>query len=168
MSDVYQCTVPANSLLQEYNKPSAGVDCYCTQIPGVYSHQEFIVAFYSSSLFKLERFILRCLVNKPSPPGQLERLVSRDSEKFAVWHVEQWSDNQLLLCDDFKRTRSWLMTQSSTNSDGGDVTLLYFGSAVIHSKGRNQSVSFRLLSKFHHYYSLALLSAAKKKLLSIG
>ena len=111
------------------------------------------------------------MVNKPSSPQQLQHLVCGTGDKFAVWHVEQRSDNQLLLCDEFGHTRSWLMIEAGLDSDLQPITTLYFGSAVIikqYPVNNKYSLSFRLLGHFHHWYSIALLRAGKNRMLKLG
>ena len=171
VSTPMQCALPTQSLLHKYPAHEAVVDCYQLTVSDSYSHQQFISAFYSSWLFNIERFILRLVVNKPSSPQQLQHLVCGTGDKFAVWHVEQRSDNQLLLCDDFGHTRSWLMIEAGLDSDLQPITTLYFGSAVIIKKypvNNKYPLSFRLLGRFHHWYSIALLRAGKNRMLKLG
>ena len=165
------CALPTQSLLHKYRADEAVIDCYQVTISDNYSYQQFISAFYSSWLFSIERFILRVVVNKPSSAGQLQHLVCGTGDKFAVWHVEQRAQNQLLLCDDFGRTRSWLMVEAGVDNNSQAITTLYFGSAVIIKKNTTNNkypLSFRLLGRFHHWYSMALLRAGKNRLLKLG
>ena len=132
------------------------------------SHKQFVTAFYTTSLFKLERAILKWAVSRPSTDAQAERLASGASDAFAAWHVEKRCEDQLLLCDLHGRTRSWLMV-TPLKTESGPGTRLYFGSAVVPVKGAQTGaltlgLGFRALLGFHKVYSKALLSAAKSRL----
>jgi hypothetical protein len=163
-----KCAVPANTMLNTYAMPGAYVDCYTTEVPGQVPLSEFIFAFYTTSLFKLERLILKLTVLKPSTDIQARQLAGGHIEKFAAWHVENRSENEILLCDLIGRTRSWLMVfPVNTNSDS--KTRLYFGSAVVpvrNSKTGTASLGFgfRALLKFHRIYSVLLLYSAKTRI----
>ena len=134
-----------------------------TEIHGSVSHQQFVTAFYTTTLFKLERVILKWAVSRPSTDADAQQLASGTIDAFAAWHVEKRSENQLLMCDLHGRTRSWLMV-APLKTDRGQVTRLYFGSAVVPVKSASTGtpaigVGFRALLGFHKLYSRALLSA---------
>ena len=79
--------------------------------------------------------------------------------------VEARAEDQLLVCDFAKLTRSWLM---AVPADGGG-TRLYFGSGVVpRAKDRDgnpqPSAGFRYLQPVHAFYARALLRAAARKL----
>src|SRR5688572_6246052 len=128
MLSIEKCPAPAHTLLRKYSMIGAYTDCYWTEIPGRVSFLEFIFAFYTTPLFRVERFILRQLVAKPSTDIQAKRLAAGRSDTFAAWHVEARSENEILMCDFRGRTRSWLML---VPADKAGRTQLYFGSAVI-------------------------------------
>jgi hypothetical protein len=120
---------------------------------------EYILAFYTTPLFKLERFIL-LTVSKPSTDLQARQLADGLTEKFAAWIVENRSADEILLCDFLSRTRSWLMTKSN-----GMQTQLYFGSTVVPKTGdASLDVGFRAMLMFHKVYSVLLLYSAKSRL----
>lgn len=158
--------LPDHALLQKYRESGAYTDCYRARIDGMVSHSDYIAAFYTSWLFKLERFILRWLASKPSTDDDVQRLVSEQQDDFAAWTVEARAKNQLLMCDFRERTRSWFMTVRDNDSE---ATFLYFGSAVV-QVGTKQSgepelgTSFNVLLGFHKLYSRALLSVARARL----
>jgi len=144
-------------------------DCYATDLPGSISHAEFVAAFYTTWLFKLERAILRWLVAKPSTDDEAAELAQGGRHSFAAWTVEASAPNQLLMCDFLGNTRSWFMVEPR---HGGGVTRLYFGSAVVardadHGPPR-LGFSFRALLGFHRRYSRALLAAARARLTTAG
>jgi hypothetical protein len=166
MSDIAPGPMPEHSLLARYSGNGGYTDCYATELPGSFSHAEFVAAFYTTWLFKLERAILRLLVRCPSTDREVQQLARGQRESFAAWKVEARAPNQLLLCDFLGNTRSWLMVE--TREDGG-ATRLYFGSAIVprvdlHTGEKKLGFSFRALLGFHKGYSRALLSAARSRL----
>jgi hypothetical protein len=162
--------LPEHALLARYAGNGAYTDCYATDLPGNFSHAEFVAAFYTTWLFKVERAILKWLVARPSTDRQAEELAHGGRHTFAAWSVEASAPNQLLLCDFLGHTRSWLMVEP--RHDGG-VTRLYFGSAVVpRDRGADGAprlgFSFRALLGFHRHYSRALLAAARARLSAAG
>ena len=167
-ASVRPCPIPANALLDRYRQDGSYADCYCTDISGDLSHERYVQAFYTTSVFKLERLILKFAVSRPSTDAQAAQLAQGKADSFAAWSVEARSDNQLLLCDLHGRTRSWLMTAPLEN---GASTRLYFGSAVVparneHSGETRLGPMFSGLLGFHRLYSKILLSAARSRLQS--
>lgn len=51
-------------------------DCYFVDVPRAVSQAEFVETFYTTRLFKLERFILSTLVLKPSTDLQARQKAS--------------------------------------------------------------------------------------------
>ena len=165
MFSVEKCPVPANAMLANYLMDRTYTDCYATEIPGQISLAEFVFAFYTTLLFKLERLILKLVVAKPSLDSQARQLADGASERFAAWHVEGRSANEILMCDFRGRTRSWLMV-APVGTVIGARTRLYFGSAVVPIRGA-KSLEFgfqTLLLGFHQIYSVLLLYFAKSRL----
>ena len=165
MLAIKKCPVPANTMLRTYAMPGGYVDCYTTEVPGQVPFPEFIFAFYTTLLFKLERLILKLTVSKPSTDIQARQLADSHVQKFAAWHVENRSENEILLCDLIGRTRSWLMA-TPVYTNGAPQTRLYFGSAVVpvrNSKTGTPALgfAFQTLLGFHRIYSVLLLYSAK-------
>ena len=168
MFSIKKCPVPIDTMLYKYSMNGAYVDCYSTEIPGQVSFPEFIFAFYTTSLFKLERSILKLTVSKPSTDVQASQLANGLSDKFAAWHVEDRSENEILMCDLRGRTRSWLMIIPVDTVDE-TRTRLYFGSAVLaiqNPKTTEMSLGFgfKALLGFHKAYSVLLLYSAKSRI----
>jgi hypothetical protein len=164
MFSIEKCQIPENSLLEVYSTDGAYTDCYCTLLPEMVFFPEFVFAFYMTRLFKLERFILRWLVSKPSTDEQVQKLADGRIGEFAAWRVEKRLENELLLCDYIGRTRSWLMT-----APRGSSTLLFFGSAVVpvRDPGTGKlSLGFvyGTLLGFHRIYSFLLLYSARRRI----
>lgn len=129
---------------------------------------DFVFAFYSTPLFKLERVILRWLAGKPSTDQDARDLADGKKDAFAAWTVEDRSASQLLLSDFRGRTRSWLMVASAA-PEGAPVMRLFFGSAVVPVQNRRtgrskQGAIFRLALPLHKLYSRALLRSARSRL----
>lgn len=164
VTSVKKFELPEHALLQRYRLSGAYTDCYCIDSRKSVSQRDYVVAFYTTWLFKVERVILKWLVSKPSSDDDARRLADSEQNAFAAWTVEERSENQLLMCDFRNRTRSWLMTETD-----GDGTRLYFGSAVV-PNAKNAAnepelgKGFSLLLGFHKLYSRALLSAARSRL----
>ncbi len=162
MAVVYQATMPEAALLQKYKEREDYTDCFAVEIKSAVSQADFVYAFYTSPVFKIERFILQWLVAKPSTDQEAMAIAHGTTNGFAAWTVEVRADNQLLLCDYQNRTRSWLMSEPL---GGGSGTRLYFGSAVTAHRpdGRRDLAfgwGFRLMLWFHKRYARALLRAA--------
>jgi hypothetical protein len=154
--------LPEGALLMRYRDSGAYTDCYVLEVEGAVSQSDYVRAFYTSWLFKMERFILKWVVAKPSTDAGAAALALGETDAFAAWTVEGLEADQLLMCDYQKRTRSWLMTAAL---DGGKRTRLYFGSAVVPPrpdgrKDRALGMAFRLLLGFHKLYAQGLLRAA--------
>jgi hypothetical protein len=165
MDSVEKCPVPSDAMLNKYSMEAVYVDCYRTEVRGQVAFPEFIFAFYTTPLFRVERVILQFTVSKPSTDLQARQLANGTTEKFAAWHVEDRSENELLMCDFRGRTRSWLMVVP-VNTASAPRTCLYFGSAVVpvrNSKTGELSLGFtyQALIGFHKIYSILLLYSAK-------
>ena len=163
MPIIQKSPAPENALIQTYVRaPQAYTDSYCTDLPFQISFSEYLLAFYTTPLFKLERLIL-LLVRKPSTDEEASQLAEGVRASFAAWSVEARSENQILMCDFVSRTRSWLMTLPTEYG-----TRLYFGSVVVPEKNPRiktlpLGVFFHLLLIFHKVYSVALLYSARSK-----
>jgi hypothetical protein len=165
---IRKCTLPGEALLQRYRESGAYTDCYAVDVAWPVSQAEYVEAFYTTWVFKLERVLLAWLVARPSTDAQAAALASGLREEFAAWRVEGRSDDQLLMCDFRGRTRSWLM--SAAAADGAAAgTRLRFGSAVVPvvdaRTGRaSMGWAYRALLGFHRVYSRVLLRAAVSRL----
>ena len=168
------CSLPDDALLQKYRHTPAGdtvstyTDCYRTRVTGNVSLADYVYAFYTSWLFRLERWILQYLVHKPSTDHAARELADGTIQNFAAWQVEGRTSTQLLMCDFLGRTRSWFMVEALSEA-GESFTVLRFGSAVVPavSKGSGTTrtgLAYRVLLPFHRRYSRLLLRAALSRL----
>jgi hypothetical protein len=165
MSPIQACALPDQALLSRYKQSGAYTDCYAAEIGRPVSQPEFVEAFYTGAMFKLERLLLAWFISRPSTDAQARGLSRGELADFAAWRVEARSDNQLLMCDIGGRTRSWLMTVQMAT--GGSC--LYFGSAVVPkidkvSGQARMGFVFSALLGFHKIYSRVLLHAARARL----
>lgn len=163
--------MPEEALLAKYTRGGAFTDCYTLEVPGNISQAQYAEAFYTSRVFKLERLILRWLVDKPSTDVEARELAAGRRNAFAAWTVEGRAADQLLMCDYLGRTRSWLMVAPCESRDL-PATRLYFGSAVVpvidKSTGKPTLGSpYQMLLGFHKRYSRVLLSSARTRLAEI-
>jgi hypothetical protein len=166
MPAVRAIELPTNALLQRYVRSGAYTDCYVTEMAREISLAEFVEAFYTTRVFKLERFILGVAAARPSTDAQATQLGQGIIDSFAAWSVEDRGAEQLLLGDFSGRTKSWLMVSAGATFPG---TRLYFGSAVVpeHDEVAGQAklgFVFRALLGFHQGYSRVLLGAARSRL----
>ena len=162
---VHRRALPAHALTSGYERAGAYTDCYVADIAHAVTHAQFVEAFYTTWLFRLERLVLRALLGMRSTDAEAAELARARREKFAAWSVEARAENQLLMCDFQGKTRSWLMVE--TIPDG--ATRLYFGSVVVpevhaDTGAKRLTAGFRLLLGFHQVYSRALLRAARTRL----
>ncbi len=156
--------LPADALLGRYSGSGAYADCYSATISRAVSHAEFVEAFYTTWVFRLERLILKLAVSRPSTDAEARELAEGTRDSFAAWNVEARAADQLLLGDFMGRTKSWLMVAATETG-----TRLYFGSAVVPMRGANPEKPrlgfvFTALLGFHKLYSRILLRSAVARL----
>jgi hypothetical protein len=166
MRSIQACDLPRHALLRRYLHEGAYADCYAAEFRRPVQLPEYVEAFYTTAVFKLERLILSWLLARPSTDAQARALASGSATSFAAWGVEAREADQVLLSDFRGRTRSWLMSAPAT---GGSTGRLFFGSAVVpvidrRSGQRRMSFEFRALLGFHKLYSRVLLGAAVNRL----
>lgn len=160
--------LPKKALSLKYVSSGAYIDCFFLDISRKVNLEEYIEAFYTTPIFKIERTILSIFAHRPSTDDDVAQLSLGLTDHFSAWTIECRLPNQILLCDFTKKTRSWLMTVSQ-ESNQAPITRLYFGSVVVpksvSAAGQTSfGLIFHLLSSFHHLYSRMLLNAAYKKL----
>ncbi|RVU83450.1 hypothetical protein EOL70_17145 [Leucothrix sargassi] len=168
MLKVIESVIPSESLVMKYLKDGAFVDCYCLDIQKAVTLECYIEAFYTTTVFKIERTLLSVATFKFASDNDAASLAEGSSDKYSIWSVERRDPNQVVLCEFTKSTRSWLMVESSRADEG--KTRLYFGSVVIPREVSETgeptfSFVFHLLGYFHKLYSKALLGAAHRKLM---
>lgn len=168
MSVVRPCALPAAALLHDSVATGAYTDCFCVEVPAPVSHAAFVEAFYTSPVFRVERWILRWALSRPSTDADARRLASGASDTFAAWIVCGRAPDQLLLQDVTGRTQSWLMVAACADDGPSPGTRLYFGSALMPARSgatgpARKGWLYRSLLGFHTLYSRILLSAARSR-----
>lgn len=168
MSAVQPCEVPASSLLRSYKDSASYADCYVVAVTGSITQEEFVYAFYTSPLFKVERAILKYLASRPATDADARQLAVGKAAKFSAWRIEGQTVSELLLADFTGRTRSWLMATAASGSATAPRTYLYLGSAVVPKKTQGSGKPamgwlFHALLGFHRLYSRMLLLAASRR-----
>ncbi|MES2905377.1 MAG: hypothetical protein V4696_14430 [Pseudomonadota bacterium] len=175
--------IPDNALHAHYAATGGHADCYAAIIPrrardkreGV-SLAAFVFAFYTSPLFRLERWILAVVLGMPSTDAEARAVAVGEAPfdvpgtkgcataRFAAWTFEARSDDQLVMCDYQGRTRLWFMVLRLAQDGREEGTRVYFGTAIAASRGGRVPFAFRALMPFHHLYSRALLWSAVRGL----
>lgn len=156
--------LPAQALLEVYQRPGHYVDCYVCEVARAITLADFVTAFYTSAVFWPERVLLQFLLARPSTKQQIEQFARGQSNSLAAWTVEARAADQVLLADILGRTKSWLMV-AATGSTAAPRTQLYFGSAVLPARrvGADHASLIPVvgaLLPLHKLYSRALLLAA--------
>ena len=170
MRSIEKCAVHPQTLLSKYSLDGMYTDTYRTEIQGHIPFTAYVFSFYTTTLFKVEAFILAHTVKRLSNDNQARELADGERNEFAAWRVEGRNENELLMCDMSGRTRSWFMVHH-LGSEDNKRTQLYFGSAVVPKENPKTGESslgfvFQALLGFHKIYSILLLYFAKQKLIT--
>ncbi len=156
--------VQPQSFLGAYTRAGAFTDCYSMSVPIAATLPQFVEAFYTTRLFKLERWLLAKFLNIESSDAQAHQLAQGTGTEFSAWKVENRSSSEILL--DAGQTRSWLSVVQVQGSQ--PETTLLFGSAVVPMRpGGKFGMAFHALLGFHRLYSKLLLSAAAENLRTV-
>lgn len=155
--------LPQNALLIDQAMPDDYLDCFSANTSAKVSLENYVAAFYTTWLFKLERLVLR-IAGYPSADHEARALVQDERQEFAAWKLEARAENQILMRDVTGATCSWLMVQPQESG-----TRLYFGSGVRARKQRADGsqrlpLGYRALIGLHVLYSRALLAATLYRL----
>jgi hypothetical protein len=175
---ITQQPAPPDSLLMSYRggaRPERWGqygDCFSVNLKRRVTLEEFVSAFYTTWVFKIERRMLRWVMRAASTDAQARGVAAGTQDAFAIWRVGARTETQLLMCDRYESTRSWFRVAPI---EGG--TLLQFGSAVAAARGgrgggrggggtASMGGGFQLLLGFHVLYSKVLLRAAATRLMA--
>jgi hypothetical protein len=159
MLSVRSASLPPDALLASYSTSGAYTDCYSVRLERPASLVDFMAAFYTTGIFKLERWLLASIRRFPSSDDEARSLAQGEVMRFSAWQVEARQADQAVLAAG--RTRSWLMVASS-----GESTTLFFGSAIVPRRHGGLGWQFTILLGFHKLYSRILLRAAARRLAS--
>jgi hypothetical protein len=169
MLSIVQCPLADDALLRTYLGDvhpewwAGQGDCFCITVPGAVPLGDFVFAFYTAPVFRIERWLLSVIAGARSTDADARAVADGSGESFAVWRMVARTDTQLVMGDRYGRTRSWFRVVPAN----GGGTVLQFGSAVASRRdgpGREPrpSLVFRLLLRFHVIYSQVLLWSAKR------
>lgn len=168
MPDVAPVTdtpVPPASLLGRLAAERHAFADACTlRLPRRVSLGEFVEAFYTTRLFKLERWLI-ARAGRPCSDADVRLLAQGANVRMAMWTVQARTASELLMHEDSGVTRSWFKVDADSAG-----TTLWFGSAFMPRRveaGSGQprfSWTFHALLGFHRAYSRALLKAAARRL----
>jgi len=164
MPKVIASELPSHALSASYKEQGAFVDCYYIDIAKDVGLDNYIQAFYTTALFKVERSLLSLATFKRTKDDEAVKLSLGESDSYSIWTVEGRQSNQIMLRDFTGNTRSWLMVEKASgggcdsNRDSEMSTRLYFGSVVVpkdvtENGAGSFGVLFHLLGKFHQVYS---------------
>ncbi|NVE95130.1 hypothetical protein [Altererythrobacter lutimaris] len=161
MGKVRACELPEGSLLAGFGGADDYRDCFCREVPGEVSLEQYIERFYSSAVFRPERVVLG-LIGRGASAEDIRALASGESDQIAVWKVVERKPDEILLLSRDTNTASWLAVSSSSEAVGQtkNKTKLLFGSWV---GGINES-RWRVMLAPHVWYSRLLLESAAKGL----
>src|SRR3546814_8469253 len=107
MPKIHATRLPNGALLEQYSASGAYTDCYSATLVGHISLADFMGVFYTTPIFKLERWILAKVLQLPSTDQEAQLLAQGRITRFAAWSVEARQLAQTVLAAG--RTRSWLM-----------------------------------------------------------
>jgi hypothetical protein len=160
MSSIQVAPLPAGAFLERYRAAGDYTDCYTVAFSGSASLSEYMAAFYTTPVFKLERRLLSIFLRFPSTDQEAKLLAQGEVNSFSAWRVESREARQAILAAG--RTRSWLMV--SPHAAGSQTTNLFFGSAVLQRRRGGLGWAFSALLGFHKLYSRILLASAVRRL----
>ena len=168
MMSVNMAPNPEDGFLKDYDAiDGAHTDCFCTDIECLVTLEDFITAFFSTPIFKLERLLLRIFVGAKTTEEDVAALASGEASSFATWETEKRNQTQISLAVHNSPIRTWLKVEPKPETS---TTQLYFGSAVLptlkdHSGRPKLGVFICALMGFHMLYSRILLWSAKRRLM---
>ncbi|MTI09151.1 hypothetical protein [Curvivirga aplysinae] len=166
MTEVKETAIPLNSFMNFYHEsPGHHADAFVGQIDGIVTLEDYILAFFDSPIFRIERSILSLFLLRRIKQSEIKELASGRSQQFALWKTKKRNEEELLLEVGDSQIRTWFHTEQEQSNK----TKLYFGSAIVPdttSKNAKEGIgfTFRFFMGFHKLYSRILLQSALKKL----
>lgn len=166
---VKKCQIPKDSFLDAYaSLPGCHTDCFSVGVSDPVTLPDFIGAFFTSPVFRLERWVLAVFAAAKTTDMDIGNLASGKSDRLAMWVVEARKCDQIILAVGSGPIRSWLMVAPNPNHAQGAI--LHFGSVVLPMTDAANGTPkiglvFRLFLGFHKFYSRILLWSAKRNIL---
>jgi hypothetical protein len=158
MPGVRRIPLPEHALLQSRRAAGAFTDCYALRIGRTVTLADYIAAFFTTPVFRLERWIIARMLGHASTDAQAHALADSRSDRFVVWVTEARNSKQILL--GVGRTATWLMIEPAPGA-----TVLYLGSSIEQGAANRGAWRYRALLRFHDLYSRVLLRATARRLL---
>jgi hypothetical protein len=155
--------LPPGALLERYRGDGAYVDCLECHLPHPVSLEKLIRAFFSSRVFRPERWAIGVLLGLRATDADVALLAAGRTQRFSAWTVEARTGIQIMLCDYQGRTRSWLMAEPTAAG-----TALRFGTAVIPQAKQVENLLFKALTGLHRFYARRLLASALSRLKDVA
>jgi hypothetical protein len=149
--------LPEHALLQSRRVAGAFTDCYALRIGRTITLADYIAAFFTTPVFRLERRIIARVLGHASTDAQALALADGRSDRFVVWVTEARDSKQILL--GVGRTATWLMIEPAPGA-----TVLYLGSSIEQRDANRGAWRYRALLRFHDLYSRVLLRATARRL----
>ncbi|WP_421989588.1 hypothetical protein [Qipengyuania sp.] len=161
MAGVTACDLPEGSLLAAFGGAQDYRDCFCREVAGTVTLEEFIKRFYCSTAFRPERIVLG-LIGRGASNIDAKALAHGQADAIAVWKVVERREDEILLESKGTGTASWLAVeplQSGFGAVGAKTprTRLLFGSWV----GNLEQSGWRVMQRPHQWYSRFLLGGVR-------
>ena len=170
MFPIASCPLPENAIIYKHHKSShqdvdTYTDCYLVNFDRPVTLAEYVFAFYTKPVFRLERFILKYLADRLSSDHKAKQLSEWAIDEFSARTVADRTPEQLLMRDLKGRTRSWFMIVPQNAAATTNSTFHFWFGVVPYQKTAMGDPriggGFRLLLGFHESYPRVLLYAAK-------
>ena len=171
MLGVQKHPIPKETVLDLIaQKPGFYTDCFATEIDSRITLSDYIEAFYTTPVFKVERLVLRCLGIRSSDQDACQ-LANGTADRFAAWRVADRTETQVLM-KAIGRTSSWFMVEDLGQA-GDQKTRLFFGTVIMPVPYDTDGVPrigafYSALLGFHVLYSKLLLASARRRLRRIS
>lgn len=161
MSKVTPVNLSRQSLLSaSAERPGSYADCFegvvrLDRCPEA-AFQRFVFLFFDSSVFRVERRLLKLIGKAPGHYTDAMALAQGRTDRFAAWVVEGRRPTELLLAVPGTPIRTWLALDHE-----GQHGRLCFGSAILAPQGRPK-IHWAVRATFgaHRLYSRLLLRSA--------
>jgi hypothetical protein len=160
MTAIHACAVPEGSLLAAAVREGGYADAYRVALGQGATLAEWVEAFYTSPVFRLERGLIARAMDLPAGDADARALASGAASRFSAWQVQARTADELLVAAG--RTRSWFRVEPAATA--GSPALVFFGSAVLPRRSGGMGGAFWLLLGFHKLYSRLLIVSALRRL----
>jgi hypothetical protein len=147
---------PAAHTLLAKHTPDKYSDCFTITVPSRISLQQYVQAFFTCPVFRVERMLLPVATSD----SEAEAISRGTSGRFGVWSVLERTDDELLATWSVDGYSMHGATWFRVIEVPGDATRLEFGSSVTPSEG----LWLLPMMWFHVWYSRVLLRCTANNL----